>query len=357
MIKLDGVSKQYLYGARVFAPVDMTINDGEIVALLGDELSGKTTFLKVVAGVTDSEGKVLFDGEPLAKKPDDVIMIFDDLALFANRSCYYNLAYPLKIRGANKDEIDKRVKAAAEKVGITASLYFKARKLDSIDKKRLAIARLFLRDFKVALVDDITRGLKKEDAKTLWQEVAPALQDFAKEGKIVIFATCDKDEAISIADRIVVTHYRQIKQIGTLEQILQNPSNIWAAQAFDEDYAFEKARLEIADGKLVATTEDGFEIDLSHLDGKVVKSYIGQDVYVGWASDCYDVSGERKAKVEHAYKSENGYILTCGNRRVKCDEKLAETGTLPLFGKALLFDDTNENSILSDIVAAYYSRS
>ena len=85
-----------------------------------------------------------FPRQPLAKKPDDVIMIFDDLALFANRSCYYNLAYPLKIRGANKDEIDKRVKAAAEKVGITASLYFKARKLDSIDKKRLAIARVLI---------------------------------------------------------------------------------------------------------------------------------------------------------------------------------------------------------------------
>ncbi|MBP3492447.1 MAG: ABC transporter ATP-binding protein [Clostridia bacterium] len=347
MIKLDGVSKQYIYGARVFAPVDMTINDGEIVALLGDELSGKTTFLKVVAGVTDSEGKVLFDGEPLAKKPDDVIMIFDDLALFANRSCYYNLAYPLKIRGANKDEIDKRVKAAAEKVGITASLYFKARKLDSIDKKRLAIARLFLRDFKVALVDDITRGLKKEDAKTLWQEVAPALQDFAKEGKIVIFATRDKDEAISIADRIVVTHYRQIKQIGTLEQILQNPSNIWAAQAFDEDYAFEKAKLNIADGKLVATTDDGFEIDLSHLTNRVVQSYIGKSVYVGWHSDCYDVQGARQVEVRHSYKTNDGYILVCENCKIKSRLNLARVGTLPLFGKALVFDDTNENSILS----------
>lgn len=347
MIKLDGVSKQYLYGARVFAPVDMTINDGEIVALLGDELSGKTTFLKVVAGVTDSEGKVLFDGEPLAKKPDDVIMIFDDLALFANRSCYYNLAYPLKIRGANKDEIDKRVKAAAEKVGITASLYFKARKLDSIDKKRLAIARLFLRDFKVALVDDITRGLKKEDAKTLWQEVAPALQDFAKEGKIVIFATRDKDEAISIADRIVVTHYRQIKQIGTLEQILQNPSNIWAAQAFDEDYAFEKAKLNIADGKLVAITEDGFEIDLSHLTNRVVQSYIGKSVYVGWHSDCYDVQGVRQVEVRHSYKTNDGYILVCENCKIKSRLNLARVGTLPLSGKALLFDDTNENSIYS----------
>lgn len=347
MIKLDGVSKQYIYGARVFAPVDMTINDGEIVALLGDELSGKTTFLKVVAGVTDSEGKVLFDGEPLAKKPDDVIMIFDDLALFANRSCYYNLAYPLKIRGANKDEIDKRVKAAAEKVGITASLYFKARKLDSIDKKRLAIARLFLRDFKVALVDDITRGLKKEDAKTLWQEVAPALQDFAKEGKIVIFATRDKDEAISIADRIVVTHYRQIKQIGTLEQILQNPSNIWAAQAFDEDYAFEKAKLQSVNGTLVATTEDGFEVDLSHLTNRVVQSYIGKSVYVGWHSDCYDVQGARQVEVRHSYKTNDGYILVCENCKIKSRLDLARVGTLPFFGKALVFDDTNENSILS----------
>ena len=217
----------------------------------------------------------------------------------------------------------------------------------------MAIARLFLRDFKVALVDDITRGLKKEDAKTLWQEVAPALQDFAKEGKIVIFATRDKDEAISIADRIVVTHSRQIKQIGTLEQILQSPSNIWAAQAFDEDYAFEKARLEIGDGKLVATTEDGFEIDLSHLDGKVIKSYIGQDVYVGWASDCYDVQGVRQVEVRHSYKTNDGYFLVCENCKIKSRLNLARVGTLPLSGKALVFDDTNENSILSDVIAAY----
>ena len=69
MITLEGVSKQYLYGARVLGSLDMTINDGQIVALLGDESSGKTTFLKVVASVTDCEGKVLFDGQPLQKSP------------------------------------------------------------------------------------------------------------------------------------------------------------------------------------------------------------------------------------------------------------------------------------------------
>ncbi len=346
MIELVGVSKQYLYGARVFAPTDLKISDGEIVALLGDEASGKTTFLKVVAGVTDCDGKVLFDGVPIAKKTDDVVMIFDDLALFEKRSCYYNLAYPLKIRGVGKDVVDQTVKAAAERVGITASLYERAGKLDIIDKKRLAIARLFLRKFKVALVDDITRGLCKDEAGVLWREVAPMLQDMAKDGKCVVFATRDKDEAISVADRIAVMHYRQIKQVGTVEQIRENPSNIWAAQAFDCDFAFEKANLCSRDGKLVAVTEDGFEIDLRHIRG--VESYVGKDVYVGWTSDCYDVDGERRVKVGHAYKTAYGYILDCGDRRVKCNRKLDEVGTLPIANKAFVFDETNENSIMKD---------
>lgn len=346
MIKLEGVSKQYLYGARVFAPVDMTVQDGEIIALAGDEGSGKTTFLKVVAGVTESEGKVLFDGEPLSKKPDDAVMVFDDLALFANRSCYYNLAYPLKIRGVAKDVIDKKVKDCAQKVGITASLYFKAKKLSLIDRKRLAIARLFLRDVKAVLVDDITGGLDKEEANILWSEVAPMLQDFAKEGKCVIFATRDIDEAISIADRIVVVHYRSIKQIGTVEEILSNPSNVWAAQALDKDFAFEKAKLDRIDGKLVFETEDGFEIEAAHLDGRIIEDYVGKDVYVGWRSDDYDLFGQRKESVEHAFKTEDGYVLATKNRRIKSKDRLEIVGTLPVAAKTFVFDQTNENSII-----------
>lgn len=68
MIQLEGVSKQYLYGARVLFGVDLTVGDGEILAVLGDEQSGKTTLLKVIAGVTECEGKVLVDGAPIAKK-------------------------------------------------------------------------------------------------------------------------------------------------------------------------------------------------------------------------------------------------------------------------------------------------
>ena len=147
MIKLDGVSKQYLYGARVLFGVDLEVKDGEIVSVLGDEQSGKTTLLKVVAGVTDCEGQVLIDGSPIAKKPDDVIMVFDDLAIFDSRSCYYNLAYPLKIRGLDKAAIDVKVKECAKRVGITAILYERAGKASLIDRKRLALARLFAKPY------------------------------------------------------------------------------------------------------------------------------------------------------------------------------------------------------------------
>lgn len=346
MLELRGVAKQYLYGARLFGSLDMKFESGEIVAFLGDEGSGKTSLLKVIAAVTDCEGQVLFDGQPLDKKPDDVIMVFDDLALFENRTGFYNLAYPLKIRGYDKQSVIEIVNRCADKLGVVAILYDKMKNVPLIDRKRLAVARLFLRDAKVILVDDITCGLCKDEAKQLWNEVAPILQDFAKQGKIVLFSTSDKDEALSIADKVAVLHYGEVKQFGTYESVRSNPSNIWAAQAFDEDYHFEKARLECKDGTLTAVTEDGFDIDLTHLKGRIVESYISQNVFVGWNCDSYDTSGERKEKVESYLRTENGYCLKTKNGVVRSDEKLDETGTLAQKGKAAVYDFTNENSII-----------
>lgn len=346
MIKLKSVTKQYPYGARVLDSLDMTINDGEIIALLGGEQSGKTTFLKAVAGVTDCDGEILFNGESLQKKPDDVIMVFDDLAIFENRSCFYNLAYPLKIRGIDKQEIAKRVKLCADKLGIVACLYDKAKNTSLIDKKRLAVARLFLRESKVILVDDITRGLSKEESSELWQEVAPILKQKAKSGTIVIFSTCDKDEAVSIADRIAVLHYGEIKQIGNVQEICERPKSIWAGEALDSDYHFEPATLDVCDGVLVAKTRDGYSIDVNYLADKVVKSYIGKDVLIGWRSDCFDVDGDRQVDVEYALKGVSDATLVCSIGRIKTTKSVDKTGTLPVYGKASLFDDTNENSIL-----------
>jgi len=380
MIELKGVTKQYLYGARVLGATEMCINDGEIVAIIGGEGAGKSTLLKVIAGVTDCEGEVLICGNPVSKRPDDVLMVFDDLAVFANRSFYYNLAYPLKIRGVDKFETDKRVKTAAERLGITACLYEKVRKMPLIDVKRLALARLYLRDYKALLIDDITHGLSRSEADELWAEAVPILIEKAKQGVSVLFATENADEALSVADRIAVLHCGEIKQVGRADEIYNNPSNIWAAQSLDKYYHFERARLDRSGGKPTVTLgvrtpvseADEYTLDGSVFDGRIADGYEGKDIFIGWhaedfaedgaygeCEECgeYDDErgrenyergnqGNRVESVEYAVYEDGKYILhTQSGICVKSNIKKTKVCTLPDIRKAVLYDFSNENSL------------
>ncbi len=350
MIELKGVTKQYLYGARVLGALDLAVSDGEIIAVLGGEGSGKTTLLKVIAGATECEGQVLIDGGPLAKKPDGVAMIFDDLALFQNRSCFFNLAYPLKIRGESKEKISSTVYDAASRLKITACLDERVKKMSVIDKRRLAVARLFLRDVRVVLVDDITRGLCANEAEELWQELEPLLIELAKTGACVIYATSRLDEAISIADRVAIMSGGEMKQLDAPKNICENPSSVWAAQAMDGDFAFERVTLKEWDGSLQAVFEDKYGVNIDCLKDRIAKEYVGKATLAGWRSDSYDLSGERREQVDYAVRVKGGFLLHTKNsekkRVVFSEKKLDEVGTLPKSDKLFLFDATNENSIL-----------
>ncbi len=334
--------------------LDMTIADGEIISLLGDEGSGKTTFIKVIGGVTECEGEVLVDKKPISQKTDDTIIVFDDLAVFDNKTFYYNLAYPLKIRGYAKDDIDTIVKDSATRLGITACLYEKVRKMPLIDVKRLAIARLLIRRARVILIDDITGGLSKEDADTLWREVAPILIEKAREGMSIIYSTANKQEAISIADRIAVMHYGEIKQVGTYDEIMSKPANIWAVEALDSDYHFERAHVIKEGDKLIANLNDIdsnsdnlHPIDVSHLKDCLIMDCDGKDVYVGWHSSDYLNDGGRVAEVKYTIRQDKGYILHISDDiRVHSDKNMAAVCTLPKADSVSLFDIIGENSII-----------
>lgn len=362
MIELQSVTKQYLYGARLFGNFDLKIADGEIFAVLGDEQSGKTSLIKTIGGVTDCEGRVLINGKDVCTKTDDVIIIFDDLALFENRTFYYNLAYPLKIRGYDKQKIDEAVQKSADRMGIVACLDERVKKMPLIDRKRLAVARLFLRDAKVVLIDNITKGLCASEERELWGEVAPILIEKARQGVSVVFATDKKGEAVSIADRIAVLHYGDVKQVGSVQDICEQPANVWAAQAMDADYRFERVALREKDGKCVALfdaearfnpdtlqkdTEEKIEVALPFEKEDVVDGYIGKDVYIGWNCQNYDLQGGRKTTVKYALADGDGYVLVCENGlRIASKDKLDSVGTLPNGKGVCLFDGTNENSIL-----------
>ena len=350
MIVLNGVTKQYLYGARVLDALDMEIKDGEIIAVLGDEGSGKTTFVKVVSAVEDFEGEILLDGKPMVQKTDDTIVVFDDLALFENRTFRYNLSYPLAIRGYDKAEIQTRVEEAAEKLGVFACLNDKVKSSTLLDKKRLAVARLLLRDAKAVFVDDITNGLCASDAKILLSQLQPILFEFAKREASIVFATPNREEARAIADRIVVLHYGEVKQIGTFDEIYSCPQNIWAGEAVDEHFVFEEAKLESVNGKLqlvFADTNGEYAFDASRFDGAILNGYVGKNVYVGWHGEDYADDAERKEKVNYCLRLENAWLNVAeSGKRVLSKEKMQEVCTLPKIDKCYLFDRQNENSIL-----------
>ena len=345
MIKLNGVTKQYLYGAQVLGALDMEIKDGEIIAVLGDDGSGKTTFIKVVSAVEDCDGEVLLDGKPMVKKTDDTIVVFDDLALFEGKTFRYNLAYPLAIRGYDKQEIEARVSAAAERLGIVACLNDKVRKASLIDKKRLAIARLLIRDAKAVFVDDITKGLSAEESRIILGELQPILIEFAKKGASVVYSTASREEAMSIANRIVVLHYGEVKQIGTFDEIYSRPQNVWAGEAVDEFFTFEEAIIKRVDGALKLAFGDCL-LDASRFDGNIIDGFEGKSVYVGWHGEDYLTGGERKEQVEYAYRLGDKFVnVTTSGRKVLAEQKLDEACTLPNLEKAFLFDKENENSI------------
>jgi len=347
MLELKGVSKQYLYGANLFGNLDMQINSSEIISVLGEAGSGKTTLLKMMSACTDYDGQILLDGQEIKTKTNDIIMVFDDLALFENKTYYFNLAYPLLIRGYSKEEIDFRVNKVATKLGIVACLKDKVKKSNLLDIKRLGIARIFLRDAKLILIDDITAGLDKQQAKLLWDEIMPYLVEKSNEGVTIVYSTTDSYEAKSISDRIAVIHYGELKQFDTYDNIIEKPNNIWSIEKLANDYHFEKATLRYENDKLNIVFEENYAVDASIVKNKIYNGYIDKNIYVGWKTADYLLDSDRKEKVLFSIKGNHGYYLkTETNKLVYSKEKREIVGTLPMIEKVSLFDYENENNII-----------
>ncbi len=349
MLTLKGVTKQYFYGERLFGALDLDVKNGEIVAILGAVGSGKTSLLKTIAGIEEHEGEILLDGNPIKKKTDDIIMLFDDGAVFKNKTVFDNLAYPLAIRKTDKTEIAKRVISAAENFGIGACLTMRAGKLSDEEKRRMSAARLLLRESKLVLVDDLTAGLPKEQSAPLFEDVAKVLYDKAKSGASVIYATDDREQAFYLADKIVVLVGGQIKQIGTRADMWKSPKSLWAAQAADKDYNYKKATLTFENDILNLVFDNErtkFSLDITEIKDDICSSFFGHEVYVGFHKK--DVTeGGIKEKVRYVFLSHGAYILQAESGiKIACDKKLEEVSYAPKISALTLFDAVTENSIM-----------
>ncbi len=208
----------------------LDIKDKEFIVLVGPSGCGKSTTLRMVAGLEEiSGGELIIDGKVMndvAPKDRDIAMVFQNYALYPHMTVYDNMAFSLKLRHTPKDEIDKKVREAAEILDITQYLQRKPKALSGGQRQRVAIGRAIVRAPKVMLMDEPLSNL---DAKLRNEMRAEIIKLRQRINTTFMYVTHDQTEAMTLGDRIVIMKDGYIQQIGTPQEVFNHPANLFVA--------------------------------------------------------------------------------------------------------------------------------
>ena len=234
IIEIKNVSKTY-GDNTVLNNLSLNIRKNEFLTLLGPSGCGKTTTLKILAGFENSDiGKVLFNDEDISALPPykrQLNTVFQKYALFPHMNVYENIAFGLKIKKVSKNEIDKKV---SEMLKLVALEGFEKRSIDSLSggqQQRIAIARALVNEPKVLLLDEPLGALDLKLRQEMQRELKKIQQ---KLGITFIFVTHDQEEALTMSDKIVIMKGGEIQQVGTPQEIYNEPVNKYVANFIGE---------------------------------------------------------------------------------------------------------------------------
>ncbi len=234
LIELFDVSKDY-EGDAALKHINLYVKDGEFLTLLGPSGCGKTTMLRIIAGfVMPSSGKVLLDGIDVAHIPPykrRVNTVFQKYALFPHLNVFDNVAFGLKIKKLAKAEIEKRVTAMLELVNLKGYEKRWIEQLSGGQQQRVAIARALVNEPEVLLLDEPLGALDLQLRKDMQVELKRMQQRL---GITFIYVTHDQEEALTMSDTIVVLKEGVIQQIGTPQDIYNEPKNAFVADFIGE---------------------------------------------------------------------------------------------------------------------------
>ena len=229
-VTFDHVFKRF--GSDVIAVNDLSLQiaDGEFLVLVGPSGCGKTTALRCIAGLEEiSEGQILIGDRvvnDVAPKDRDIAMVVQSYALYPHMSVFDNLAFGLKLRKTPKAEIDKRVREAAEILGLGNFLDRKPKALSGGQRQRVALGRAIVREPQVFLMDEPLSNL---DAKLRVQTRAEISRLRHRLGTTTVYVTHDQVEAMSMGDRIAVMKDGLLQQVGTPQELYAHPTNLFVA--------------------------------------------------------------------------------------------------------------------------------
>ena len=230
LLELKNIKKSFTPGEDVLDDICLTVARGEFVTLLGSSGCGKTTTLRIIAGLeqTDS-GSVWINGQDVTKLPPDkrdVNTVFQNYALFPHMNVAENIGYGLKLRKVPRGEIKKKVAQMLELVQLEGYEKRKPSELSGGQKQRVAIARALVNNPKVLLLDEPLGALDLQLRRAMQIELKHLQK---KLGITFIYITHDQEEAINMSDRIAVMKDGRIEQIGTPDEIYNHPKTSYVA--------------------------------------------------------------------------------------------------------------------------------
>ena len=242
----------------VVSELNLSVSPGEFVVLLGESGCGKSTTLRMVAGLEEvTQGQIIIGGKdvtqlhPMAR---DIAMVFQNYALYPHMDVAQNLSFALRLAGRPQAEIDSKVASAAKILNIEHLLKRKPKELSGGQRQRVAIGRAIVREPQVFLFDEPLSNL---DAKLRGHMRAELALLHQRLGKTTLYVTHDQVEAMTLASRIVIFDKGRIQQVGTPSEVFNHPANLFVAGFIGTPTMnFFEARLQRKQGQVVLCTQD-----------------------------------------------------------------------------------------------------
>jgi multiple sugar transport system ATP-binding protein len=229
-VTLDGVTKVFRDGTVALEDIHLAVPDGSLFVFVGPSGCGKTTLLRLVAGLEEpTHGQVLIGGEDvtdLSPQDRDVAMVFQSYALYPHMTAFENIAFGLRSRRIPKPEVERRVRRAAEMLGLEPVLKKRPRNLSGGQRQRVALGRAIVREPHVFLMDE---PLSDVDAKLREQMRGEIARIQRSLGITTLYVTHDQAEAMTLGDQVAVMDAGTIRQIGTPRELYDHPADLFVA--------------------------------------------------------------------------------------------------------------------------------